>query len=276
MARMRLLRPELADRIVHASVDRPGAERPVLLWHHGSPQTGAVLPPVAAMADAAGFDVVSIPRPAYGGAPRLRGRSVRDAAARAAEVLDILDLHGVVSVGASGGGPHALGVAAVSPERVAGVVTLASIAPFRPGDASWFSGMADPSGLRSATAGIASRTAHLEVEEFDPTSFVEADYRALEERWVSLAEDVAASAQWGSDGLVDDDVAFTRPWGFALADVVAPVVVMQGVLDRVIPSSHATAIADGIPHATLLRIPDVGHIAVLDHLSTALAAIRRG
>ncbi|SDG90856.1 alpha/beta fold hydrolase [Microbacterium sp. 77mftsu3.1] len=272
---MRLIRPELADHIVHASVEQPGVERPVLLWHHGSPQTGAVLPPVAAMADAAGFDVVSIARPAYGGAPRLPGRSVRDAAARAADVLDILDLRDVVSVGASGGGPHALGVAALSPERVAGVVTLASIAPFRPGDASWFSGMADPSGLRSATAGIASRTAHLEVEEFDPTSFVEADYRALEETWASLGEDVAASARWGSDGLVDDDVAFTRPWGFALADVVAPVMVLQGELDRVIPPSHATAIAGGIPQATLLRIPDVGHIAVLDHLPAALAALQR-
>ncbi|WP_060915100.1 alpha/beta fold hydrolase [Microbacterium oleivorans] len=273
---MRLIRPELTDHVVHASVERPGAERPVLLWHHGSPQTGAVLSPVAAMADAAGLDVVSIARPAYGGAPRLPERSVRDAAARAAEVLDILDLRNVVSVGASGGGPHALGVAALSPERVAGVITLASIAPFRPGDGSWFSGMADPSGLRSATAGIASRTAHLEVEEFDPTSFVDADYRALEETWASLGEDVAASAQWGLDGLVDDDVAFTRPWGFALADVVAPVMVVQGELDRVVPPSHAAAIVDCIARATLLRIPDAGHIAVLDHLSTALAALRRG
>lgn len=271
---MRLIRPELADHVVHASVEQPGVERPVLLWHHGSPQTGAVLPPVVAMADAAGLDVVSIARPAYGGAPRLRERSVRDAAARAADVLDALDLRDVVSVGASGGGPHALGVAALSPERVVGVVSLASIAPFRPGDASWFSGMADPSALRSATSGIASRTAHLEVEQFDPTSFVEADYRALDETWASLGEDVAASAQWGSDGLVDDDIAFTRPWGFALADVVAPVMVVQGELDRVIPPSHATAIADGIPNATLLRIPAVGHIAVLDHLSTALAALR--
>ncbi|WP_223247069.1 alpha/beta fold hydrolase [Microbacterium oleivorans] len=103
---------------------------------------------------------------------------------------------------------------------------------------------------------------------------MEADYRALEGTWASLGEDVAASAQWGSDGLVDDDVAFTRPWGFALADVVAPVVVVQGELDRVIPPSHAAAIAGGITRATLVRIPDVGHIAVLDHLPTALAALR--
>ncbi|GAB2710765.1 pimeloyl-ACP methyl ester carboxylesterase [Microbacterium marinum] len=270
---MRLDLPEVPDHVVHASVDRPGAGRPVLLWHHGSPQTGAVLPPVQAAADAAGLDVVSVARPAYGGAARSLGRTVRDVAVGLARVLEALDLRDVVSVGASGGGPHALAVAAVSPRRVAGVVTLASIAPYRPGDDAWFEGMADPSGLRAAIDGLGARTAHVEVDEFDPTSFVEADYRALETTWASLGTDVAASDQWGPDGLVDDDLAFTRPWGFDLAEVEVPVIVVQGGLDRVIPPAHATAIAEALPHALLQRIPDAGHIAVLDHLPAALAAL---
>ena len=273
MARVKLDLPQVPGYVVHASVDRPGAHRPVLLWHHGSPQTGAVLPPVQDAADAAGLDVVSVARPAYGGAARHLGRTVRDVADGLAEVLDALDLRDVVSVGASGGGPHALAVAAVSPERVAGVVTLASIAPFRPRDDAWFAGMADPSGLRAAAAGLDARTAHVEVEEFDPSSFVDADYRALETTWASLGADVAASDQWGPDGLVDDDLAFTRPWGFDLAEVHAPVVVVQGGLDRVIPPAHATAIADALPHGLLRLVPDAGHIAVLDHLPEALAAL---
>jgi pimeloyl-ACP methyl ester carboxylesterase len=269
---MRLEHPDLHDHVVHATVARPGADRPVLLWHHGSPQTGAVLPPVAEAAGAAGLDVVSVARPAYGGAPRHLGRTVRDVADGLVPVLEALDLRGVISVGASGGGPHALGVAAVS-DRVAGVVTLAGIAPFVPGDPTWFAGMADPGGLQAAAEGIEARTAHLEVEEFDPSSFVDADYRALETTWASLGANVAASAQWGSDGLVDDDLAFTRPWGFALADIAVPVVVVQGGLDRVIPPSHGTALADALPHALLQRVPDAGHIAVLDHLAEALAAL---
>lgn len=270
---MRLELPDLPHHVVHATVAHPGADRPVLLWHHGSPQTGAVLPPVAEAADAAGYDVVSVARPAYGGAPRHLGRTVRDVAEGLVPVLEALDLRDVVSVGASGGGPHALAVAAVS-DRIGGAVTLAGIAPFTPADPSWFAGMADPSGLRAAVAGLEARTAHLEVEEFDPSSFVEADYRALETTWASLGADVAASAEWGSDGLVDDDLAFTRPWGFALADITAPVVVVQGGLDRVIPPAHGTALADGLPHALLQRVPDAGHIAVLDHLAAALVALR--
>ncbi|MFI8633914.1 alpha/beta fold hydrolase [Microbacterium sp. NPDC077663] len=269
---MKLELPDLPHHVVHATVARPGEQRPVLLWHHGSPQTGAVLPPVAEAAGAAGFDVVSVARPAYGGAPRQLGRTVRDAAEGLVPVLETLDLRDVVSVGASGGGPHALAVAAVS-DRVAGVVTLAGIAPFDPGDPSWFAGMADPSGLRAAVAGLDARAAHVQVDEFDPSSFVDADYRALETTWSSLGEDVAAAARWGSDGLVDDDLAFTRPWGFALADIRVPVVVVQGGLDRVIPQAHGAALADGLPHALLHRVPDAGHVAVLDHLAEALTEL---
>ncbi|CAL4858969.1 alpha/beta fold hydrolase [Microbacterium sp. MM2322] len=269
---MRLEHPDLQDHVVHASVAHPGAERPVLLWHHGSPQTGAILPPVAEAAAAAGLDVVSVARPAYGGAPRHLGRTVRDVADGLVPVLEALDLRDVISVGASGGGPHALGVAAVS-DRVSGVVTLAGIAPFDPDDPTWFAGMADPGGLQAAAKGVEARTAHLEVEEFDPSSFVDADYRALESTWASLGADVAASAEWGSDGLVDDDLAFTRPWGFALSDIAVPVIVVQGGLDRVIPPAHGTALADGLPHVLLQRVPDAGHIAVLDHLAEALAAL---
>lgn len=272
---MRLEHPDLQGHVVHATVARPGAERPVLLWHHGSPQTGAILPPVQDAADDAGFDVVSVARPAYGGSARQPGRTVRDVAEGIAELLAALDLRDVVSVGASGGGPHALACAAVSRDRVAGVVTLASIAPFRSGDESWFHGMADPSALRAAVAGPLARTAHVEVDEFDPSSFVPADYAALETTWASLGADVAASDRWGSDGLVDDDLAFTRPWGFGLDTVVAPVVVVQGLLDRVVPPAHATAIAAALPHALLQRVPGAGHVSVLEHLPEALAALAR-
>lgn len=247
----------------------------MLLWHHGSPQTGAVLPPVAEAAASAGLDVVSVARPAYGGAARELYRDVRSVAVGLERVLEAFDLDDIVSVGASGGGPHALACAAVMPGRVRGVVTLAGIAPFRPGDESWFEGMADPLGLRTAAEGFEVSGARLEVEEFDPTSFIAADYAALESSWSSLGADVAASEEWGSDGLVDDDVAFTRPWGFDIGNIETPVVVAHGDLDRVVPFSHGEELAAGLRNATLLRIDGAGHISVLEHLSEALAALPR-
>ncbi|WP_405373915.1 MULTISPECIES: alpha/beta fold hydrolase [unclassified Microbacterium] len=270
---MKLSHPLLSDIPVHATTERPGKERPVLLWHHGSPQTGAVLPPVAEAAAAAGMDVVSVTRPAYGGAPREVYRDVRSVAAGLERVFEALELHDVISVGASGGGPHALACAAVLPSRVAGVITLAGLAPFRPGDETWFDGMIDPSGLRAGIEGLEARTTHAEVDRFDPESFVAADYRALETTWASLGDDVAASAEWGGEGLIDDDIAFTRPWGFDLGNVTTPVVVMHGDLDRVVPPSHGRALADGLRDARLITVADAGHIAILEHLPEAITAL---
>uniref|UniRef100_UPI0028D72CE1 alpha/beta fold hydrolase n=1 Tax=uncultured Microbacterium sp. TaxID=191216 RepID=UPI0028D72CE1 len=115
----------IAGLHVHTSHDDI-AGRDVLLWHHGSPQTGAILPPVQQAADARGLAVVSIARPAYAGSPRVPGRTVADVAAGIEPVLDELGVASVVSVGASGGGPHALACAAAMPDLVRAVVTFAS------------------------------------------------------------------------------------------------------------------------------------------------------
>ena len=44
-------------------------------------------------------------------------------------------------VGRSGGGPHALAVAALQPERVSSVAVLVSLAPYNAGGLDWFEGM---------------------------------------------------------------------------------------------------------------------------------------
>ena len=73
------MRRTIAGLDVHTSRDDL-AGRDVLLWHHGSPQTGAILPPVQTAADAHGLAVVSVARPAYAGSPRQAGRTVADVA----------------------------------------------------------------------------------------------------------------------------------------------------------------------------------------------------
>ncbi|MFZ8321352.1 alpha/beta fold hydrolase, partial [Staphylococcus aureus] len=78
--------------------------------------------------------------------------------------------------------------------------------------------------------------------------------------------DVGASAQYGTDGLIDDDLAFVRPWGFALAEVSASVLLVQGERDRVIPPRHARLLAAGLPNAALELHPTDGHVSVLRHL----------
>jgi len=263
------VRRTLAGLDVHTSAVEV-AGRDVLLWHHGSPQTGAILPPVQRAADAHGLAVVSVARPAYAGSTRQPGRAVADVAAGLVPVLDALGVASVVSVGASGGGPHALACAAAMPELVRRVVTFASPAPFT-GDDAWFAGMRAPGGLRSAAEGEDSRRRFVETDEFEPEQFTDADFAALEGEWASLGADAGAAGADGPEGLIDDDLSFTRPWGFALAEVSASVLLVQGERDRVIPVTHARMLDAALPHATLDLQPDDGHVSVLRHLSAALS-----
>jgi pimeloyl-ACP methyl ester carboxylesterase len=262
------MRTSIAGLDVHTSHDDV-AGRDVLLWHHGSPQTGAILPPVQAAADARGLAVVSVARPAYARSARVPGRTVADVAAGLRSVAEALGVASIVSVGASGGGPHALACAAAMPELVHRVITFASPAPFDCSD-GWFDGMQAPQALRAAADGEDARRRFAEIDEFDPDSFVDADYAALQGEWASLGADVGASAGHGDDGLIDDDLAFARPWGFVLAEVSASVLLVQGGRDRVIPPHHARLLAAGLPNASLELHPADGHVSVLRHLAAAL------
>lgn len=257
-------------RMLHAYDAAPsGRAGLALLWQHGSPQTGAPLRPVLEAATSRGVRVFSYGRPSYGGSSPHRGRDVASAAADTAAVADAFGIDRFATMGASGGGPHALAAAGLLPDRVVAAVTLAGIAPFST-EFDWFGGMAAPEGIRSAFDGRAARATFEETAEFDPTQFVTADYAALEGAWASLGEDVARSAAYGSDGLIDDDVAFASPWGFALEDVTAPVLVVQGALDRVVPPAHGESLASRLPRSELWLRSDDGHVSVLAAVPAAM------
>lgn len=253
---------------------RVRADGLVMVWHHGSPQTGAPLAPVARWAGERGLRLISAGRPSYGGSTPHPGRTVASVGEDHRVVAEALGLDRAVHIGASGGGPHALAAAASDPERVAAVVTLASPAPLEGGAWAWDAGMADAGGLRAALeGGRAGRARFEETAAFEPGSFTAEDYEALEGRWSPLGDDVGRSAADGPEGIIDDDTAFARDWGVALAAVAVPVLLVQGGRDRVIPPSHAQRLLELLPSARLeLRARD-GHITVLDALPSALDAV---
>jgi pimeloyl-ACP methyl ester carboxylesterase len=57
-------------------------------------------------------------------------------------------------MGHSGGAPHALACGPLGPDRVLGVVSVASLAPYDAEGLDWFAGMAD-SGVASLQAAAA-------------------------------------------------------------------------------------------------------------------------
>jgi pimeloyl-ACP methyl ester carboxylesterase len=240
-----------------------------VVWHHGSPQSGAPLPPLLEAAAQRGIRLVSYGRPSYGGSSPQPGRDVVSAAGDVAQLADALGIERFAVMGASGGAPHALACAARLPDRVTGVVCLAGIAPYT-GASEWFDGMIASGGLRAALEGRDARARYAETAEFDERSFIPKDIDALSGTWASLGEDADHAGAASPDGLIDDDVAFVKPWGFALAHVAAPVLVVQGGEDRIVPVAHADDLVRGCRRPELWLRPHDGHISVLNAVPLAM------
>lgn len=241
-----------------------------IVWHHGSPQTGAALEPHLQAAAKRGIRWVSYARPSYGESSAQNGRLVRDAAADVAQITDQLAIARFAVMGASGGGPHALACAALLGERVTAVATFASLSPFTTAF-DWFAGMADGGqSLRAAQAGLDARAEFELTAEFDENSFNARDYAALTSGWRSLGADVGVASSAGFEGLIADDVAFVEQWGVDLSQIVSPVLLAQGGDDRVVPPPHAQWLLENVPDAELWLRPRDGHIAILDTSILAL------
>ncbi|MFE2758021.1 alpha/beta fold hydrolase [Actinosynnema sp. NPDC059335] len=255
--------------------DTGAGEFPVF-WHHGTPNVGAPPAPLFDTAARLGIRWLSYDRPGYGGSTPDPGRDVASAAACVTAVADALGVERFGVFGHSGGGPHALACAALLPHRVLGVVSGAGLAPFDAPDLDWFGGMA-ASGVASLRAAAAGRAAKERFEasgvEYDP-EFTPADLDALAGDWAWFGDVVGPAVAAGPGGLIDDDLAYVNPWGFDPADVTAPVLLLHGGRDRVVPASHAGWLARRSPSAELRLSEEDGHISVLRAAPSALDWLR--
>jgi pimeloyl-ACP methyl ester carboxylesterase len=216
-----------------------------------------------------GIRIVSYARPSYGGSTPLPGRSVAAGAEDAARVVDALGVDRFAVMGYSGGGPHALACAALLPGRVTGVVTVGCLAPYTE-EFDWFAGMASPDALRASIAGRDARARFAETDEFDPRSFTAADLTALSSTWGPVGDDAQLAESIGPDGLIDDDVAFVTPWRIDLAAITAPVLLIHGAEDRIVPYSHSEWLHRRVANSQVWRRSDDGHVSVLDACPDAL------
>jgi pimeloyl-ACP methyl ester carboxylesterase len=245
------------------------ADAPTIVWHHGTPQTGALYEPLLGLARERGIRLVSYARPGYGGSTTRAGRTIGSAGPDMAQVADALGLGRFAVMGSSSGGSHALACAALLPDRVTGVACFAAIAPCTGGD-DWFAGMANDGALRAAVAGREARMRHGEENEFDPATFTAADFAAVSGTWEQMGVDAGRAGRDGPDGQVDDDVALVNPWGVDLAAVSAPVLLVQGGQDRIAPPSHAEQLHRELARSQLRLRPGDGHISVLDACAEAM------
>jgi pimeloyl-ACP methyl ester carboxylesterase len=264
-------------RVLEVDVSGPDGGIP-LVMHHGTPGERSQYPPFAEAAMARGLRFVSYSRPGYGGSSRQPGRVVADCAADTAAILAHLGADRCYTAGGSGGGPHALACAALLGDRVLACATVAAVAPFGAEGLDFLEGMGreNHEELGAALAGPAELQAYLEreVQAFagvtgeqvaaalgDLVSAVDAAALTGD-----FADYVAASSRHavanGIWGWFDDDLAFTRPWGFDLDSIGVPVAVWQGGQDRMVPFAHGRWLAAHLPTARARLLPEQGHLSI--------------
>lgn len=244
-----------------------------VFWHHGTPNIGTPPAPLLPASKRLGVRWVSYDRPGYGGSSPKPGRDVASAASYVAAVADALGIERFAVMGHSGGAPHALACAALLNDRVLGVVSLASLAPYDARGLDWFGGMAASGAatLRAAAAGRDVKEKHEreQGDEYDP-EFTTADMAALSGAWSWMMEVVRPAVAHGPAPAIDDDLAYVGDWGFSPKQVAAPALFVHGALDRVAPPAHGTWLADRCPTSTLWLLPDDGHISILTQAEAAL------
>jgi pimeloyl-ACP methyl ester carboxylesterase len=250
---------------------------PVVVWHHGTPNLGAPPEPLFAAADRLELRWVSFDRPGYGGSTVAPARTVLTVADDVATVADALGLDRFAVMGYSGGGSYALGCAAALGDRIRAVVSLAGIAPYDAEGLDWFAGMI-PSGVAALTAAAAGREsrAALEASGFTYDSqFTETDLALFEGPWGWLGKVAGPARDAGPYGQIDDDVSYTLPWAGDLASVTAPVLLLHGTEDRIIPAGHASWLAAHCPTAELRLCAGDSHFTIVTHAESGLEWLRR-
>jgi pimeloyl-ACP methyl ester carboxylesterase len=260
-------------RTLHVYDTGESAPELVVVWHHGTPNIG--LPPAPLFTD--GVRWVGYNRPGYPGSTDAPDRTVGSAAADVAAIADELGLDRFAVMGHSGGSPHALACAALLPDRVLAAVPVAALAPYDAAGLDWFDGMIG-SGVATLTAAAQGRAAKEAYEaahgdEYDP-EFTAADQAAFDGDWGWFGSVVRPALADGPGGAITDDLAYTRPWGFDVAAIDVPVLLLHGEDDGIAPVGHARWLAAQIPGAELRTFPGEGHISVLTHAADAVAWLR--
>ena len=218
----------------------------------------------------------TLDRPGYGESTRQPGRTVADIVADIEVIADELGVERFAVTGGSGGGPHALACAAMFGDRVLRCLAAVSIAPYGADGLDWLDGMTagNVEEFEAALAGEAAIRAVAERERAttlerlaegrsdffgDSYEMSQADRAQMARHADLIADQLNNGLAPGVDGWVDDELAFTKPWGFDVRSIRIPVYLTYGRSDTLVPAAHGDWLAAHIPGATAV-VSDAGHM----------------
>jgi pimeloyl-ACP methyl ester carboxylesterase len=264
-------------RRLEVELSGPDDGRP-LVFHHGTPMAGRMFAPMVAQGAERGMRHIAYSRPGYCGSERDAGRMVADCARDVSAIADELGIERFLTVGWSGGGPHALACAALLPERTMAAATLAGVAPVNAQGLDWLAGMGEENleEFEAARGGEDELSSYLQAER---TEMLNSSAEDLHGAFGDLLSDVDravlsgefaeyfaasthASLEHGIWGWLDDDLALLSDWGFDLGAISRPVTIWQGEQDRFVPFGHGRWLAEHVSGASAQLPAEHGHLSL--------------
>ena len=202
-----------------------------VVYHMGTPTSRLVFSLHDGAAKVHGVRLISYDRPGYGGSTPRPGRTVADSADDVEAIADALGLERVGLWGFSGGPPFGFAAAARMPDRITGVVSLASPAP----------------GLYTF-----DESEDFDAERRQMLAETADDWRArLKPEYAAFAEYAVATLRIAlansAEGWREDEQAVGGDWGFDVASIRAPVRLRHGRADKAVPVEHGEWLAAHVP-----------------------------
>jgi pimeloyl-ACP methyl ester carboxylesterase len=260
------------DGRVLAYTELGSPQGPVVVHCHGAPSSRLELTYFDEAFAERGVRVVTIDRPGYGGSSSRPGRRVADWPADAAAVADELGVDRFAVTGLSSGGAYVVATAALLPDRVAGAAVISGVTDFSwpeawngfLGDEARLMRMGDEEQIsawcrdRYGADGMGFLDEGL--DDLAPADVAMFENEALAG---SMAGSVATAFRKGFDGYAQDVSAQARPWSFDPGQITAPVLVVHGEADTLVPLAHAHHNTELVPTARLVTRPGQGHLSLL-------------
>jgi pimeloyl-ACP methyl ester carboxylesterase len=199
-----------------------------------------------------------------------------DVAGDTAAVLAAIGADRCLTAGLSGGGPHALACGARL-DAAAAVLVIAGAAPYEAEGLDWMAGMSEEnvtewsialqgedqlrSYLLPAREQVKDLTAAGDVPWLE--SWPDVDRAVMDgEFGEDLAANLGEAVRTGVEGWLEDDIAFTGPWGFGMEEISVPTMIWQGSADLFVPFSHGQWLASQLPHASAHLEEGEGHLSI--------------
>lgn len=242
-------------------------------WPSGRVQ-GALLDPAAR---AVGARILAIDRPGVGDSHPQSGRRIIDWPPVVAALAEALNLPRFSVLGVSGGGPYALACAWGLADRLTAATVICGAPPLDgPGSDQGFNIVyRSLLSLYARQPGIVRRFFRLvhPLARSNPPPWLQIllrgtlvgpDKETLRDDGISQLCHEGFRQAWGDyrDGVFEDAILYTRPWGFALNEIRVPVRLWHGTADRNFSHHLAEAMAPQIPGSTLRIVENEGHYSL--------------